>query len=223
MVDLHTHSLFSDGELLPSELVRRAEVIGYQAIAITDHADTSNLDWVIPRLIQVCRDLNNHSKVRAIPGVELTHLPPALIAPLTSKARTLGAQVILVHGETLVEPVAPGTNHQAIEAGVDILAHPGLISEEEILLAREKGILLEITSRQGHSLTNGHVARLAQKAGAPLVLNTDAHLPGDLISQEKALKIALGAGLGREDFDQMLENSWRLLSRLEAIQPARGK
>ncbi|MBI5968644.1 MAG: histidinol phosphate phosphatase domain-containing protein [Deltaproteobacteria bacterium] len=214
MVDLHTHSLFSDGALLPSELVRRAEVIGYQAIAITDHADTSNLDWVIPRLIQVCRDLNNHGKVRAIPGVELTHLPPALIAPLTSKARTLGAQLILVHGETLVEPVPAGTNRQAIEAGVDILAHPGLISEEEILLAREKGVFLEITSRQGHSLTNGHVARLAQKAGAPLVLNTDAHLPEDLISPEKALKVALGAGLGTEDFDQMLKNSWRLLSRL---------
>ena len=66
-VDLHTHSIFSDGELLPSELVRRAEVIGYQAVAITDHADTSNLDWIIPRLIQVCRDLNSHWQVRAIP------------------------------------------------------------------------------------------------------------------------------------------------------------
>jgi len=214
MVDLHTHSLFSDGELLPAELVCRAEVIGYQAIAITDHADPSNLDWVIPRLIQVCRDLNKHRNVQAIPGVELTHLPPALIAPLTSKARTLGAQIILVHGETLVEPVPPGTNRQAIEAGVDILAHPGLISEEETLLAREKGVLLEITSRQGHSLTNGHVARLAQKEGALLVLNTDAHLPEDLISPEKALKIALGAGLRTEDFDQMLKNSWRLISRL---------
>jgi len=223
MVDLHTHSLFSDGALLPSELVRRAEVIGYQAIAITDHVDTSNLDWVIPRLIQVCRDLNNHRKVRAIPGVELTHLPPALIAPLTSKARTLGAQLILVHGETLVEPVPPGTNRQAIEAGVDILAHPGLISEEEILLACEKGVFLEITSRQGHSLTNGHVARLAQKAGAPLVLNTDAHLPEDLISPEKALKVALGAGLRTEDFDQMLKNSWRLLSRLGPAQLERAK
>ena len=30
MIDLHTHTLFSDGELLPSELVRRAEaVLGY--------------------------------------------------------------------------------------------------------------------------------------------------------------------------------------------------
>jgi histidinol phosphatase-like PHP family hydrolase len=214
MIDLHTHSLFSDGELLPSELVRRAEVIGYRALAITDHADTSNLDWIIPRLIQVCQDLNAHGRVRAIPGIELTHLPPALIVSLTSKARALGAKVVLVHGESMVEPVAPGTNHQAIEAGVDILAHPGLISEEDVHLARKKGVFLEITSRQGHSLTNGHVAHLAQKAGTPLVLNTDTHLPEDLISREKALKVALGAGLGSNDFEQMLGNSWQILSRL---------
>lgn len=214
MIDLHTHSLFSDGELLPSELVRRAEVIGYRALAITDHADTSNLDWIIPRLIQVCQDLNTHGRVRAIPGIELTHLPLALIVPLTSRARALGAKVVLMHGETVVEPVLPGTNHQAIQAGVDILAHPGLISQEDVNLAREKGVFLEITSRQGHSLTNGHVARLAQKAGAPLVLNTDTHLPQDLISREKALKVALGAGLGSNDFEKMLENSWQIVSRL---------
>ena len=67
MIDLHTHSLFSDGELLPAELVRRAEVIGYSAVAITDHADSSNIDWIIPRLIQVSQDLNAQGKVRVIP------------------------------------------------------------------------------------------------------------------------------------------------------------
>ena len=107
----------------------------------------------------------------------------------------MGAQLVLVHGETIVEPVAPGTNHQAIEAGVDILAHPGLISEEDVIFARAKGVFLEITSRQGHSLSNGHVARLAQKAGAKMVLNTDSHFPGDLIPRETALKVVLGAGL----------------------------
>ena len=41
MFDLHTHSLLSDGELLPSELARRYEEKGFRAIAITDHADVS--------------------------------------------------------------------------------------------------------------------------------------------------------------------------------------
>jgi putative hydrolase len=216
MIDLHTHSLFSDGELLPSELVRRAEIIGYEAVAITDHGDSSNLDWIIPRIIRVCEDLNRRWEIQAIPGIELTHLPPNLIAPLTAQARALGAKIVLVHGETPVEPVPPGTNRKAIEAGVDILAHPGLISEEEVTLAREKRVFLEITSRKGHCLANGHVARLGQASGASLVLNTDSHSPGDLISGEMALRVVLGAGLGREDFERMLQNSREILSRLAA-------
>ncbi|MBU2567479.1 MAG: PHP domain-containing protein, partial [Elusimicrobia bacterium] len=45
MIDLHTHTLFSDGELLPSELVYRAKVNGYSAICLADHADISIMDF----------------------------------------------------------------------------------------------------------------------------------------------------------------------------------
>ncbi len=214
MIDLHTHSLFSDGELLPSELVRRAEVIGYEAIAITDHADLSNLDWIVPRLIQVCQELNRRWSIRAIPGIELTHNPPEMIPALCLQARTLGAQVVVVHGETIVEPVFPGTNRHAIEARVDILAHPGLITEEEVILARENGVLLEINARHGHCLGNGHVARLAKKVKASLILNTDAHSPDNLITREKALKVTLGAGLNLDDFEAMQENARAMIDRL---------
>jgi len=51
MIDLHTHTLFSDGVLLPAELARRAQVLGYQALAMTDHVDSSNLEFVLPRLV----------------------------------------------------------------------------------------------------------------------------------------------------------------------------
>jgi len=214
MIDLHTHTLFSDGELLPSELVRRAEMTGYEAVGLTDHADSSNLDWIVPRLVQVCKDLNAHWKIRAVPGIELTHVPPVMIAGLAQKARALGALIVVVHGETLVEPVPPMTNRMAIEAGVDILAHPGLITAEEVVLARERKVALEISARKGHSLANGHVVHLGKKHGAELVLNTDSHSPDDLISLEKALTLALGAGLGSDDFERMLGNSRRFIARL---------
>ena len=214
MIDLHTHTLFSDGELLPSELIRRAEVIGYEAVALTDHADSSNLEWIVPRLVQVCGDLYTRWKIRAIPGIELTHVPPEMIGGLVEKARALGARLVVVHGETLVEPVPPGTNRKAIEAGVDILAHPGLITQEDILLARKQKVVLEISARKGHSLANGHVARMAQKFGVPLVLNTDSHSSDDLIPRQEALKVALGAGLGQDDFEGMLQNSRRFVARM---------
>lgn len=207
MIDLHTHSLFSDGVLVPSELVRRAVVKGYEAIAVTDHADASNLDFIIPRVAAACRELTKRWKITALPGIELTHIPPETFGELTEKARSLGAAVVVAHGETLVEPVPPGTNRAAIEARVDILAHPGLITGEEAGLAAKNGVHLEISARKGHSLSNGHVARTALQAGARLVLDTDAHEPGDLITDEFAHSVLRGAGLSDEQVRAALQNA----------------
>ena len=199
MIDLHTHSLFSDGVLVPSELVRRAVMKGYEVIAITDHADSSNLDFTIPRVSAACRELNRRWNIIALPGIELTQ-----------KARSLGAAIVVAHGETLVEPVHPGTNRAAIEAGVDILAHPGLITREEAELAARKGVHLEISSRKGHSLSNGYVARMAVEAGAKLVIDTDTHEPGDLITSEFAETVLRGAGLAADRIAAAFGNSKEL-------------
>lgn len=214
MIDLHTHSIFSDGELIPSELVRRAVVKGYKAIAITDHADISNLDMIVPRIIKVADKLTKTWKIKVIPGVELTHVPPEDIAELAKEARELGARLVLCHGETIVEPVKPGTNMAALNAEIDILTHPGLITLKEARLAAKKGIYLEITSRKGHSLTNGHVAKTALSAGAGMIFNNDTHSPQDMITLEMAEKIAKGAGLTAEDFKRMMENAEELVRRV---------
>ncbi|VAW38189.1 Uncharacterized protein MJ1295 [hydrothermal vent metagenome] len=214
MIDLHTHTFFSDGALVPSEHVRRFEVLGYEAVAITDHADSSNMDFIIPRIVQAARDLNPLGKTRLIPGIELTHVPPPLFAPLTVRARELGALIVVAHGETPVEPVAPGTNRAALEAGVDILAHPGFITEEEAALAAKKGIFLELSGRKGHSLTNGHVAQMAAQAGALLAVNADAHEPEDFMTAERAETVALGAGLSRERYMQLRRDMAKLVNDL---------
>ncbi len=207
MIDLHTHSLFSDGVLVPSELVRRAVTKGYDVIAITDHADASNLDFIIPRVAAACRELTSRWKITALPGIELTHIPPETFAELTVKARSLGAAIVVAHGETLVEPVPPGTNRAAIEARVDILAHPGLLTREEAALAAKNGVALEITARKGHSLSNGHVAKIAEQAGAKLVLDTDTHEPGDLITDDFGRNILLAAGMNEEQVRTAFRNA----------------
>lgn len=211
MIDLHTHSFFSDGALIPSELVRRAEARGLTAIGVTDHGDASNIDLIIPRLVKVAKQLNAVQTIKMIPGIELTHVPPQQIGEVAEQARALGAQIIIVHGETVVEPVAAGTNSAAVRANIDILAHPGLISYEDVVVAKERGIHLEITARGGHSITNGYVAMLAKKAGAKMVINTDSHIPGDLISTEFAKIVVQGAGLTEEDFHDMQNNALQLI------------
>jgi len=211
MIDLHVHSTFSDGELIPSEVVSRALFAGYTHLAITDHADPSNLDFVLERISHVCGELRGKVRAKVYPGVEITHVPPGMIASLVARARERGAKVVTVHGETIVEPVPRGTNMAAIDAGADILAHPGLITEAEVRLARKKGVLLEITARKGHSLSNGHVARLALKCGARMVYNTDSHSPGDFTPWETAVRIIRGAGLSDRDASRMQENARNLV------------
>ena len=214
MFDLHCHSLFSDGVLLPFELVRRVEVLGYKAIAITDHIDSSNFDFVIPRLVKAAKDINRYSSTKLIPGVELTHIYPDLIAPLAKESRHLGADILICHGETIAEPVCPGTNRAAIEADIDILAHPGLISEEDVKLAAQNGTFLEISGRKSHGFTNGHVAKLAKAHGAKLIINSDAHAPEDFMSAERARKVGLGAGLNSEEVESIYEVAWNWVRAL---------
>ena len=217
MIDLHTHTFFSDGELIPSELVRRARVKGYRALAITDHVDASNVEILVPQLVQACQRLNEHQKVVVVPGVEVTHVPPSDLEAVIASARAAGAQMVVVHGETMVEPVAPGTNRRALQLDIDVLAHPGLITREEAALAAKRGIALELSARRGHSLSNGHVVRMARETGAKLVLNTDAHSPCDLLTIAEARKVALGAGLRPKEVERIYLNARRLVERVSGF------
>ena len=72
--DFHTHTIFSDGELIPSELVRRARALDHKAIALTDHVDASNIEFIVPNLARVSEELNQHWDISVIPGVEITHV-----------------------------------------------------------------------------------------------------------------------------------------------------
>lgn len=221
MIDLHTHTFFSDGELIPSELVRRAQVKGYRALAITDHVDASNVEVLVPQLVQVCQRLNELGRMVVVPGVEVTHVPPRDLSAVVASARAAGAQMVVVHGETTVEPVAPGTNKAALKLDIDVLAHPGLMTREEAQLAAQRGIALEISARRGHSLSNGHVAQMALEAGAHLILNTDAHGPQDLLTYAEARKVALGAGLKAKQVDRLYLNASRLVERVAGRRPLR--
>lgn len=213
MIDLHTHTFLSDGELIPSELVRRAEVKGYKALAITDHVDASNVEILVPQLAEVCSRLARFTRLKLLAGVEVTHVPPADLRAVVDSARAAGAQLVVVHGETTAEPVAPGTNAAALDADIDVLAHPGLITRAHAKLAAKRGIALELSSRRGHCLSNGHVARTALSAGAPLVLNTDTHQPENLLTWAQARVIAAGAGLTPPQVERLKASARKLVEK----------
>jgi len=208
MFDLHTHSFLSDGVLTPAELARRCQVQGYRGLVISDHVDHSNIESTVAGIAQFCVvAAGYYGEMQLLPGCEITHVPPELIKGAVRMAREAGAEVVLVHGETIVEPVAPGTNRAAIEADCDVLAHPGLMGSEDVALAAEHGVLLEISGRKGHCLTNGHVARLALEHGAPLSFGSDGHAPGDYPTRRQADAILRGAGLSADQAARVMDNN----------------
>ena len=195
----------SDGELSPVELIRRASEKGYRSIALTDHVGIGSLERLIREIVEDCRIAREHWDIVAIPGVELTHLPARAIAQAAKRAKELGAWIVVVHGETVVEPVEKGTNLAAVQSpDVDILAHPGLITTEEATLAASNGVFIEVSARRGHSLTNGHVVKTALAAGCKMLLDSDAHDSPDLLSPELATAILLGSGLGGKESKEVL-------------------
>jgi histidinol phosphatase-like PHP family hydrolase len=191
--------LLSDGVLLPSEIAVRFAAAGYKAVAITDHADYSNIDFLLRAVLKFTRKWPGLFNLKIFPGVELTHLAPEQFKPLVKYARAKGAKIVIGHGETPVEPVVQGTNRAALEADVDILAHPGRISDEDAALAARRGTFLEVTSRKGHCETNRHVVSQAKKFGAKIILSLDSHSPEDIIAPQELENVGREAGLSQED------------------------
>ncbi len=216
MYDFHTHTFLSDGVLSPIELIRRALVRGYKAMAITDHVGLGNVEYVLKTLVTDCAQATKRWDILVLPGVEITHVPKEDIDLVARTAKEMGAKMVAVHGETVVEPVEPGTNEAAVRSSsVDILAHPGLITLDEARLAAEQGVYLEISARKSHAYANGHVAKVAKEAGASLVLDSDAHEPDDLLTAEFSLRVAKGAGLDDVEVHALLQlNPRNLLEKL---------
>lgn len=210
-VDFHSHTFASDGELVPAEHTRRAEVQGLEAVGITDHADASNVEDCVERALEA----KETSNIEIFAGVEVTHVPPSKIDDVVERARAAGADHVVAHGESPVEPVKEGTNRAAVEAGVDVLGHPGMVSRDDVRLAVEEDVYLELTTRRGHSLANGHVARLAEEESASLLVNTDSHHPRDFVDRERAVDVARFAGLTEERAVEVVDgNSRELVERI---------
>lgn len=214
MIDLHVHSSLSTGEQTPASAMRFARAAGYRAIAFTDHVDASNMQQVLESLLPMIRNYSLYSGIDLYAGVELTHVPPQLLPDTIAEARAMGAQLVTVHGQTIADIVDEGTNLAAIEGGADILAHPGLLTEQEATLAAEKNVYLEITARADHALTNGHVAKVAALTGAPLVFNNGGYRGYDFINKDRRRAIALGCGMSKEQYQVTENNSRTIVSRM---------
>lgn len=113
LIDLHTHSNFSDGKLSISEIVDLYGSKGYSAVAITDHlADSKTLTGFVTRKLKL--SLNEQTmdqylstlhfeKKRALEKYNM-HLIPGVEITLNSWSRAQGAHIVFLNVDRFIDP-----------------------------------------------------------------------------------------------------------------------
>jgi len=150
MVDLHTHSNASDGDLSPSSLIHEASQRGLRAIALTDH-DTING-------LEIARKEAQKKNIQLIPGIEISIDWKGIKAPAGISGTGPGGEFHLL-GLGISQPSA------GFKAAISDLARRREVRNLEIL--RKMGEMgIEATWEDVKSLSGGdsigrlHFARL---------------------------------------------------------------
>lgn len=214
MIDVHIHITASSAPqssgLSAGEALRLASLNGYRAAALILRHGGLDVPDLTP-LIDDIKNLSLHTNMEAVLGVELVHIPPALLPQAVKNMRSSGADIVLVHGETLLEPVAEGTNFAAIDAGADILAHPGLIDETAASYAAERGVALELSSAPRHAFANAHLIAMARRFGCTLLPGSSAHTAQDIYPPSLRNRLYQGAGMTVKELSLLRQHAEKFI------------
>lgn len=157
MIDLHSHTNYSDGELSPTELVARAAERGVTALSITDH------DTIEPYSASLAAFALGKG-VTLVPGIELSTVD----AESKEKIHVLGLNIDTANPELLAACVELRTSRERTMLEVaEKLAPFGLTLRHDELLA------------SGEIITKAHIARdiLANSANHAILVAQYGELP----------------------------------------------
>lgn len=168
-------------------------------------SDTKNPHHIVVEQIKnyqkEVRELSIYYNAQAFFGIELKHIPPALLEQAILAYRHLGIDLIGVYGETICDIVEIGTNFAACNAKADILFNPGLIDDVCMEIAAQNNVRLELSSHSRHAYCNGHIAQLAKKHNAKLILGSSASTLEEIYNPDMQKNIVLGAGTSMQNID----------------------
>lgn len=147
MIDLHTHTHFSDGTYSPAELIDEAERMGLAAIALCDHNTVRGLD----EFLAAAQGRN----IEAVPGIEFS------TDYLTSEGRVLELHVLAL----FVRP----KHHEAINALVAQMAENKQKSNRALIKELQRhGYDItydEVCAEANGNVNRAHVAAVMTRKG----------------------------------------------------------
>lgn len=147
MIDLHTHTHFSDGTYSPAELIDEAERMGLAAIALCDHNTVSGLDEFLAAA--------KGSSVEAIPAVEFS------TDYLTSYGKTVELHIVALY--------IKHEHHDSVNALVRQMAEKKAESNRALVAAlREHGYDItydEVCATSSGNVNRAHIAAVLTDKG----------------------------------------------------------
>jgi DNA polymerase (family 10) len=207
--DLHIHTQWSDGRSSILEMALAAQKLGYQYLAITDHAHglpvAGGLDEtaLMEQIREIDRVNDELEGIRVLKGVELNIKADGTLDIDTVVLEELDIVLAAIHSGV---PFLPGTLTKIIQdtvenEHVDILAHPSgrklkkrpaydIDLEKVFETAADTGTIMEVDGQPNRLDLSDENIRTALKYGCKLSLDTDAHHPQDLQHMELAVYTA---------------------------------
>lgn len=180
LIDLHTHTTASDGDLAPDDLVARAAAAGVTDLAVTDH-DT------VGGLVEALAAAPDHG-VRVIPGIELTIQVPRGSMHLLGYFRATAPQPLV---DALVELTA--FRESRIRRIVERLGELGIPVEWDDVRGRAAGQMGR-PHVAAALVARGHVATLAEAFDRWLADGRPAHVPSQGLDPVAAVELVGASG-----------------------------
>ncbi len=197
--DLHMHSNFSDGSATMTEMAKSALDHGHEYIAITDHASPMGMVAGIKKgnIKEYLKLIEKARKavpgIRIFAGTEVDILDDGSLYLDDKVLAQLDWVVASIHGNFKMSR-EDMTNRllRAIEnPHVRLLAHPTarkLLKRDPIdfdvdkvfRAAAESGVALEVSASVDRLDLNDVLCKRAKDLGCTLIINADAHNPGEL-------------------------------------------
>ena len=215
--DLHMHTNYSEGVENLETMIERAEAMGYEYIAVTDHSrsqriangmdiETMKAQW------KEIEELSKHFRIEILRGSEVEILKDGSLDYPDEILKELDIVVGAVHsGFATSEREMTGRIVTALEnKNLDILAHPSgrLLGKREAYsvnfgkvfeAAAVNGKVMEINCQPSRLDLNDELIFRAKDYGLKFCISTDSHTASDLASMRYGLGQARRGWLEKED------------------------